>query len=379
MPVACGSVGDIIAVALLVKDLASALNDCRGSSNEFKEVLRELQSLERALREVNVLATKHEATQELHALVEAARAAAQACRQSIDSMLHRVRRYQESLRHGGSGNLLKDGARKVQWKILESDEVDRFRAEVSAHANSLNIVLISASMYVCKHRLVRFTITANTYPSAVAQVEGRKTRDALQQTSERLKSSNQAQDQVLARILCRVEDIATQISSNSVSIQFNGLQYLATVFKTMMAQISSSIFGIYQRVVSLEMSVGNLKAQSLLVESSCILVDALGRVTPFPLQFISSWDAFDAVLEVRFRDLPGHSKVCSKEFILLDSVTNRDIERSRPWDGAMFPNQRINMDMIFRSKRSIDSDEVSMSACPRCSSILEAVSNMFEW
>ena len=55
------------------------------------------------------------------------------------------------------------------------------------------------------------------------------------------------------------------------------------------------------------------------------------------LQFVSSWDAFDAVLEVRFRDLPGYSKVCSKEFILLDSVTNRDIERSRSWDGAIIP------------------------------------------
>ena len=149
MPVTCGSVGDIIAVSLLVKDLVSALNDCRGSSGEFKEVLRELQSLERALLEDNVLANKHEATQELHALVEAARAAAQGCRQSIDCMLQRVRRYQESLRSGGSGNLLKDGARKVQWKIVERDEIDRFRAEVAAHANSLNIVLISASMYVC--------------------------------------------------------------------------------------------------------------------------------------------------------------------------------------------------------------------------------------
>ena len=126
-------------------------------------------------------------------------------------------------------------------------------------------------------------IGAHARASAVTQVEGRKTRDALQQTSERLKLSDAAQDQVLAKMLSRVEDIATQISSSSVSVQFNGLQYLATVFKTMMAQISSSLFGIYRRVVSLEMSVGNLKTQSLLVETPCILVDALGRVTPFSL------------------------------------------------------------------------------------------------
>ena len=146
MPVSCGSVGDVIAVCQLVKDLIAALNDCRGSSGEFNELVKELQSLARALHEVNVLATKHEGTQELYALVEAARAAAQGCRESINRMLKRVRRYQDSLRLGGSGNAFKDTARKVQWRILEKEEVDRFRAEVTAHANSLNIVLISASM-----------------------------------------------------------------------------------------------------------------------------------------------------------------------------------------------------------------------------------------
>ena len=63
-----------------------------------------------------------------------------------------------------------------------------------------------------------------------------------------------------------------------------------------------------------------------------IFQDALGRVTPLPLGFIDSWEvrlgldspftclannqAFDAVLEVRFRQCPGHRKVVWKDYDL---------------------------------------------------------------
>ena len=37
-----GSVGDIISICLIVKDLVAALNDSAGSTVEYREVIREL-------------------------------------------------------------------------------------------------------------------------------------------------------------------------------------------------------------------------------------------------------------------------------------------------------------------------------------------------
>jgi hypothetical protein len=37
--------------------------------------------------------------------------------------------------------------------------------------------------------------------------------------------------------------------------------------------------------------------------------DAHGRIAPFHIEFINSFEAFQAVMEVRFRHLPGLKKV----------------------------------------------------------------------
>lgn len=42
MPITFGSVGDVISVCLLIKDLVKTLDDSRGSSAEYQEVIREL-------------------------------------------------------------------------------------------------------------------------------------------------------------------------------------------------------------------------------------------------------------------------------------------------------------------------------------------------
>lgn len=55
MPITFGSVGDIISVSLLVKDILVALDDSRGSSAEYQGIIRELYILDRALLEIGQL------------------------------------------------------------------------------------------------------------------------------------------------------------------------------------------------------------------------------------------------------------------------------------------------------------------------------------
>jgi hypothetical protein len=79
------------------------------------------------------------------------------------------------------------------------------------------------------------------------------------------------------------------------------------------------------------------------------------------MQFINSWDAFDAVLELRFRKIQGHTKVRRQEYALQEHTTHREILRTRQWDGAFLPGQKIDMSFIFVSE-----EEPKGSSCPSC-------------
>jgi hypothetical protein len=73
MPITFGSVGDIISICLIIKDLVAALDESSGSSKEFQEVRRELWALERALLEVELLSRTSTSTARLNALYATAR------------------------------------------------------------------------------------------------------------------------------------------------------------------------------------------------------------------------------------------------------------------------------------------------------------------
>ena len=146
MPVTFGSVGDIISVCLLIKDLVTALDKSCGSSAEYLEVIRELWALDRVLLEVEILTRTLDDAVELNALHGTARRAADQCRQCIEAFLEKIKKYQNSLKSGGSGNAVKDIARKLQWQAVQKDVLARFRAEINAHCSSIGMLLVTANM-----------------------------------------------------------------------------------------------------------------------------------------------------------------------------------------------------------------------------------------
>ena len=143
-----GSFGDIITLCIIIKDLVKALDDSRGSSAEYQEVIRELWALDRVLLEVELLWRTCESTSELSALRETARRMADQCRQSIDTFLKKVKKFGPSLRDGGSGRIVKDAAMKIRWSATQSQELTKFRAEISAHCSAINMLLLTANVYV---------------------------------------------------------------------------------------------------------------------------------------------------------------------------------------------------------------------------------------
>jgi hypothetical protein len=72
----------------------------------------------------------------------------------------------------------------------------------------------------------------------------------------------------------------------------------------------------------------------VLLQQPIILHDALGRIAPFHLEFISSAAALKAVLEIRFRNV-GYRKVRANEYGLRDLARRTAIDTSKPWESVM--------------------------------------------
>jgi hypothetical protein len=140
------SVGDCIAVCILVKDAVKALDDTRGTSAEYQEVIRELWSLDRALLEVEMLSRNYEATIEMNALAHTVRRTADQCKTCIEAFLAKIKTHEGTFSFGGSGIRWKNARDKLKWALLQKDDLAKFRTEINGHSSAINMLLITASM-----------------------------------------------------------------------------------------------------------------------------------------------------------------------------------------------------------------------------------------
>lgn len=146
MPITFGSVGDIISLSLLIKDLVKCLDESRGSSKEYQAVIRELWSLDHALLEVELLLRSCKQSIELGDLCKTANRCAEQCRKCIEDFRETMKKYQRALQEGGTGNLFRDTSAKIRWHVSEKDDLAKFRAMITAHCSSLNILLATAGV-----------------------------------------------------------------------------------------------------------------------------------------------------------------------------------------------------------------------------------------
>lgn len=138
------SVGDFIAALNLVKDVIDALQDSGGASEEYRELVNELYTLETALLEVK----RVDLDDEQHAQTVALQQAASQCHLTIDEFWKKIQKFQPHLRSEGSGSKVKDGWRKVQWALCRKEDVMTFRAKLRGHTGSISVLLMTVQMCV---------------------------------------------------------------------------------------------------------------------------------------------------------------------------------------------------------------------------------------
>lgn len=111
---------------------------------------------------------------------------------------------------------------------------------------------------------------------------------------------------------------------------------------------------------------------------SRLLGSKLGNINgPVQERLINACKAFEAVLEVRFRHLPGHRKIKQREYALRASALEKDIEQSLAFNRCFLPGQRIDMSMIFDGRLN------GLSSCPGCNLVTskteEGLDSQVQW
>ncbi|KAM0800303.1 hypothetical protein BDR22DRAFT_258396 [Usnea florida] len=349
MPITFGSVGDIISVSLLIKDLVKSLNNSRGSSAEYQAVIRELWSLDHALLEVEVLLRSCQQTVQLNALSATVNQCAEQCRKCITTFYEHMKKFENGLKSGGSGSFFRDAAVKVRWQVSEKEDLAKFRAEINTHCLSINMLLTTAGVTLTELNENNFQASWKASELSHEQLSATQAHE-LAEIKRHLAENN-----------ALIKTAASETKESSLGLR-SAMEYLKSVgtdILSLMQKICKVNFLTYKAVISLQTSIPN-QLERCWTQQPAILEDALGRVTPLHLEFLDSWEAFEAVLEVRFRQLPGHRKIKQREYALRNNALERDVEKSLAFTLCFLPGKRIDMSMIF------DGSIGGRSSCPGC-------------
>jgi hypothetical protein len=136
------SAGDFIAALELVATVIDALRDSGDSSTEYRELISQLLTLETAL----IAVKRIELDDVQHAEVVALQQAAAQCQRTIDLFWVKIKKYQPSLRTGGSGSRVKDSWMKIKWALCKKEDLVRFKADLVGHTESIELLLTTVQM-----------------------------------------------------------------------------------------------------------------------------------------------------------------------------------------------------------------------------------------
>ncbi|KAH7183254.1 uncharacterized protein B0J16DRAFT_416356, partial [Fusarium flagelliforme] len=333
-----GSVGDFIAITVLIRDIIEALDDARGSAKEYQDLVRELDTLRQTFEAIQRTLEDPQLIDSLEYLAKIARDTVAQINDCLNGFLGQICKYEPTLSTGTSGkrNCLKAVGRKVQWKLNER-EVEKFRAEVMGCTMALNVLLkvITVRMLQRNH-------------------------DAL------LKEQNAAENRTAALIrqaeasLKRwISLIGRQIISRLQIVHRSGIELKRSVDQiiAMMSTISGDL-GVIRYIV--------MRLDRGLDDEYFTLEDITGRRFPIHLRTITSWAVLEFILTERFKGKKGARRVQRKLYSLRESNTQREVDDSIPWESAFLPHQKITMSLVCKDTGNNATSERVSTSCPFC-------------
>lgn len=128
------SVGDFIAVGGLIANIVSALKDSTGSKANYQELVRELETLDKALKMVDKLPAANSGT------IDLIKCVALSCRIPLEQFMAKIEKYEPSLGPRSTLSTSKTVISKLKWPSKAHD-IDRLQKYILVHLGTINILL----------------------------------------------------------------------------------------------------------------------------------------------------------------------------------------------------------------------------------------------
>lgn len=131
------STGDFLAVGKLIVDITSSLSAAGGAKSDYQELLRELESLRKALVHLDQLNSHDVSSTTLNSI----KYASLSCQHPLEQFLAKVRKYEQSLSLRGKTNVFQSTTDKLRWTFGSSEEVKKLQSYLNVHIGTINILL----------------------------------------------------------------------------------------------------------------------------------------------------------------------------------------------------------------------------------------------
>lgn len=153
--------------------------------------------------------------------------------------------------------------------------------------------------------------------------------------------------------------ISTAVARLSSQQQSESQSTEQTEICSLLTRVMENNNGVLTTVLQMQKILENLPPQ-VERQQPVLFEDAHGRRSPFHVEFINSFAAFQAVLEARFDGMPGIKRVKNFQYAMQDVTSKRVLDLTRPWESIFRPGRSVNMSMIFKDNHA------SSSLCPAC-------------
>lgn len=354
------SVGDFIAGVSLVRKLIRALNDSAGARASYRQLISELFDLDEALTGASNLQLNPAQSAQKIALEQVV----SQCQLSITAFIDKNAKFKESLGvapgQPTSTPRWRAILHKIKWALCKDNGIQSLRTEIQAHTRTLNLLLSTIQMYsTILNALLGPRVQADktSRASLRLQEQGIDTCANLAQRTQTQTIETHALVQqnhhLLASQAQQIASVARSIDGHPEgATESDDLKLLVTNVMESNAKISITVLQIEQLLSNIPPQVDR--------QQPIVFEDAHGRQLPLHIELINSFPAFQAVLEARFRDVPGLKKVKNLEYTVHDVASRRKIDLTKPWESTFRPGRRMNMSVIFQQ------NQAQSSSCPGC-------------
>ncbi|KAH7085729.1 hypothetical protein BKA63DRAFT_25414 [Paraphoma chrysanthemicola] len=332
------SAGDFITFGKLVGEITTSLRDVSGAKSEYQQLIRELSSLESALRQLDRLKGHTTEAEDVNAI----KYAALNCRHSLEDFQKRTSKYERSLDVRSKANAIRSTSDKLRWTLAYDDDVKRLRAHLNVQTGTIVMVL------------TKIGIERLDAHNATADLDAEHVRTQLDNTKTML-GNIQRNLPAQALMVGQVHSMLGGLCNFVYGEIKTAIQHFSQVVDKVYVKAEE----IHTLVLDLRNSRPQVDTRWTYFQEPFIVEDALGAKFPVPSEY--DFTMLDGLIRIRFRAGAGSLEVDAGKYELCQATRRSEVVTPK---SRLRPGTAITMAILM------DTPNLSERSCPmpRCGS-----------